>query len=80
MDPITEAELMITRRQLFGKATLGVGTAALSHLLGVGGLTSLASMAAAAVSKSHQAIPGMPSFAPKAEPIFEPLPRSAPLF
>jgi len=69
MDPITEAELMITRRQLFGKATLGVGTAALSHLLGVGGLTSLASMAAAAVSKSHQAIPGMPSFAPKAKSV-----------
>lgn len=67
MDPIQEAELMMTRRQLFGKATLGVGTAALSRLLGAGGFASLASLAAADAGKRPHGIPGMPSFAPKAK-------------
>ena len=33
-DPIREHELMMTRRQFFGRARLGVGTAALAGLLG----------------------------------------------
>ncbi len=33
MDPIRESELMLTRRQLFGRATLGLGTAALASLM-----------------------------------------------
>ena len=33
-DPIRERELMMTRRQFFGRARLGVGTAALAGLLG----------------------------------------------
>lgn len=33
-DPFREHELMVTRRQLFGRAALGVGTAALAELLG----------------------------------------------
>ena len=33
-DPLREHELMLTRRQLFGRARLGVGTAALAGLLG----------------------------------------------
>ncbi len=68
MDPIEEAELMMTRRQLFGKATLGVGTAALSRLLGVGGLSSIAGLASSAVGQA-QAAHGMPSFAPKAKSV-----------
>jgi uncharacterized protein (DUF1501 family) len=46
MDPIRELELLMTRRQLFGKATMGVGTAALHRLLagagmlGMGGLVN----------------------------------------
>jgi hypothetical protein len=69
MDPITEAELLMTRRQLFGKATLGVGTAALSRLLGTGGFASLAGLAASAVSEAHHGLPGMPNFAPKAKSV-----------
>ncbi len=34
MSPLREHELMLTRRQLFGRAALGLGTAALSQLLG----------------------------------------------
>ncbi|MCZ6822416.1 MAG: sulfatase, partial [Deltaproteobacteria bacterium] len=32
--PIREHELMMTRRQLFGRAALGLGTAAMANLLG----------------------------------------------
>src|ERR1044071_1478924 len=34
MDPRREYELMLTRRQLFGKAATGIGVAALASLLG----------------------------------------------
>ena len=34
IDPIREHELLVTRRQLFGRAALGVGTAAMANLLG----------------------------------------------
>lgn len=33
VNPIREHELMVTRRQLFGRTALGLGTAALSHLM-----------------------------------------------
>ena len=33
MDPCREYELMLTRRQLFGRAAAGIGTAALASLL-----------------------------------------------
>lgn len=69
MDPITEAELLMTRRHLFGKATLGVGTAALSRLLGTGGFASLAGLASSAVGESQHGLPGMPHFAPKAKSV-----------
>ena len=32
--PIREHELMMTRRQLFGRTALGVGTAAMANLIG----------------------------------------------
>ncbi|MCH8192805.1 MAG: DUF1501 domain-containing protein, partial [Planctomycetes bacterium] len=32
--PLREQDLMMTRRQLFGRAALGLGTAALANLLG----------------------------------------------
>jgi uncharacterized protein (DUF1501 family) len=64
MDPLREAEFMMTRRQLFGKATLGVGTAALNRLLGAGGIASLASLANA---EQNQGLKGIPHFAPKAK-------------
>ena len=34
MNPLREHELMLTRRQLFGKAALGLGTAAMAQMLG----------------------------------------------
>ena len=34
LDPLHQYELSQTRRQLFGKAALGLGTASLAHLLG----------------------------------------------
>lgn len=60
MDPIREAELLMTRRQLFGRTALGIGTAALSRLLAVGGLGGLA-----ALSEADQA--HFKAFAPKAK-------------
>ena len=33
-DPLREHELMTTRRQLFGRTALGLGTAAMANLLG----------------------------------------------
>ena len=33
-NPLREHELMLTRRQLFGRSVLGLGTAALANLLG----------------------------------------------
>jgi len=68
MDPFREAELLMTRRQLFGRATLGLGTAALSRLLTVGGLGTIAGLAAGQTAQAgHHGISGMPSFAPKAK-------------
>ena len=57
MNPIRESELLMTRRQLFGKAALGVGTAALHTLLA---RTALAGQHASGLK-------GMPTFAPKAK-------------
>jgi hypothetical protein len=65
MDPIRETELIMTRRQLFGKAAYGIGTAALHRLLGgsiVGGLAGLAS-----AEGRHGGLPGLPHFPPKAK-------------
>jgi hypothetical protein len=66
MDPIREAELLMTRRQLFGRTALGLGTAALSRLLSVGGLGGIATLADA-FGDQARGIRGMPSFAPKAK-------------
>lgn len=63
MDPLREAELLMTRRQLFGRSALGLGTAALSRLLSVGGLGALAAVAEA----QNGGVPGMPNFPPKAK-------------
>jgi uncharacterized protein (DUF1501 family) len=41
MDPIREHELLLTRRQLFGRAATGIGTAALASLLSPGALASV---------------------------------------
>jgi hypothetical protein len=76
MDPIREFELVMTRRELFGKTAMGVGTAALHTLLRGGGLGAgfLAASTAFAdqkpqirMGKPRPGLPGMPNFAPKAK-------------
>lgn len=66
MDPIKEFELIMSRRQLFGKAAYGVGTAALTTLLRGGGMG--AGLLAAADLFANDT-PKMPSYkmAPKAK-------------
>ncbi|RYG25707.1 DUF1501 domain-containing protein [bacterium] len=51
MDPRRESELLMTRRQLFGRTALGVGTAALASL----------------VHADQGGMAGFPNFAPKAK-------------
>ncbi len=64
MDPITEYQRAITRRQLFDHARNGVGAAALASLLG----SPLSSPALAAPAQSKPlGLPGLPHFAPKAK-------------
>ena len=36
VNPLRESSLMMTRRQLFGRTALGLGTAAMAQLLGPG--------------------------------------------
>ncbi|MBS1727308.1 MAG: DUF1501 domain-containing protein [Armatimonadetes bacterium] len=76
MDPIREYELMMTRRELFGRTAMGVGSAALHTLLRGSGM-GLALAAAEAfgqqgqpqfhMGKPRPGLPGMPNFAPKAK-------------
>lgn len=66
MNPLREAELLMTRRQLFGKAALGVGTLALDSLLRAGGL-DLAGTAQPSGYVARPGLPGLPHFAPKAK-------------
>lgn len=63
MDPIREHELIYTRRQLFGKAAFGIGTAALASLL----QANPAFASAMAPGPQLGGLPGVPHFAPKAK-------------
>jgi Protein of unknown function (DUF1501) len=63
MDPIRERQLFVTRRQLFGRTAVGIGTAGLASLLNPG------MRAAETKSAAHPAQPGFPNFAPKAKRI-----------
>ncbi|MCH7904767.1 MAG: DUF1501 domain-containing protein [Armatimonadetes bacterium] len=68
MDPIRESELLMTRRQLFGRTVCGVGTAALASLLSADiGLPSLGSMALGQDPQRYGGLDGVPHFAPKAK-------------
>ena len=53
MNPLRERQLMLTRRQLFGRAATGIGTAALGSLLGT--------------AQAAPALPGFPNFPAKAK-------------
>lgn len=63
MDQLRELELNLTRRQLFGRAALGMGTMALSSLLRAEGTFDAIGQAA----KRPHGLPGLPHFAPKAK-------------
>jgi len=68
MDPRREHDLLMTRRQLFGKTATGVGALALSSLLGNDLASALASDApGAAAAPSGGGVLGSPHFAPKAK-------------
>jgi Protein of unknown function (DUF1501) len=54
MNPIRERQLMLTRRQLFGRAATGIGTVALGSLL-------------ASRAEAAKGLPGFPNFPPKAK-------------
>ena len=60
MHPVHEYQRQLTRRQLFGHTSTGVGTAALAGLLARDGL-------AAETPKVTGALPGLPHLAPKAK-------------
>ncbi len=65
MEPLLEAEMNMTRRELFGRTTLGVGTAALSRLLALGGMGAV--LGSTADAQAQTGLRGLPHFAPKAK-------------
>ena len=76
MDPIREFEMVMSRRELFGRSAMGVGSMALHTLLRTSGLGAVlaAGTAMGAPQKPHihlgkprPGLPGMPNFAPKAK-------------
>jgi hypothetical protein len=58
MNPAEQTRLRLTRREFFGRASTGIGTVALAHLLGRDGLQA---------STPPRAVSGFPGFAPKAK-------------
>lgn len=62
MDPFLEYQLLLTRRQFFGRASTGIGTAALASLLSP---EIFAALGQSGESKGR--LPGLPHFAPKAK-------------
>jgi hypothetical protein len=60
MKPLIDQQLQLTRRQFFGRTSVGIGTAALATLL-------RRDLAAAAPSPATGGLPGLPHFASKAK-------------
>src|SRR5215218_1622459 len=60
MDPLNDRLLTMTRRQFFGRTSVGIGTAALASLLGD-------DLLGATTGSARAALPGLPHFAPKAK-------------
>src|SRR5438270_270593 len=67
MDPRTDLELLLTRRQLFGRAVSGVGTAALAALLSREGWAATAPLPGKGPRETGHGTMGSPHFAPKAK-------------
>jgi len=68
VDPKREQQRHITRRQLFGRGVLGIGTAALAALLARDGLAASTATAAVAATSGTPGggLAGLPHFAPRA--------------
>jgi hypothetical protein len=60
MNPLIDRQLMVTRRQFFGRTSVGLGTAALAALL-------QEDLRGATQEKATGGLPGLPHFAPKAK-------------
>ena len=60
MNPLTESQLMINRRQFFGRTATGIGAAALGNLLQQDGL-------AGQTGGAYSGLGSLPHFAPKAK-------------
>src|SRR4051794_34317517 len=73
MNPQTEASLLQTRRQLFGRSATGIGAVALATLMGENlpaRVASAASLPSPGLARGGLTVPGLPSlphFAPKAK-------------
>ena len=63
MDPLREHQLLLTRRQFFGRSAAGIGTAALASLLN----PNLFAQAATAASSAGHGVLASPHFAPRAK-------------
>ncbi len=64
MNPLDANRLHVTRREFFGRAASGIGTAALAGLLARDGLA--APTGAPAGQQRVGGLPGLPHFAPRA--------------
>ena len=63
MDPDQQHQALITRRELFGRGAVGIGTAALAALLGRDGW--------AAETENGGGLPALPHIAPKAKHVLD---------
>jgi Protein of unknown function (DUF1501) len=70
MHPYIEHQLQLTRRQFFGRTSIGIGTAALATLLGED--------PCGAAKDKPAGLPGLPHFAPKAKRIIYLMQSGAP--
>ena len=77
--PWHEARGLMTRRALFGRSALGVGTAALASLLVQDGRSAGADEATKRPAGGRRGgLPGVPHFAPKAKRVIYLLQNGAP--
>jgi uncharacterized protein (DUF1501 family) len=70
MDPILEREFLLTRRQLFGRTSKGIGVMALASLLNpemFGNSPAAAKPSGPGSAPAYGGLPGLPHFAPKAK-------------
>ena len=67
MDPVREREILLTRRQLLGKTSTGIGVAALASLLNPNLFADEKAAFKPGAAAQFGGLPDMPNFAPKAK-------------